>query len=530
MRAEMNGMFLSMSQSPRFSPLSVTRALWKKRWLIASAWLLGSAVTVGVISRLAPIYTANAVILVESQKIPENFVAATVQTALEAQLDTLKQQVLSRDRLWTLIQEFGLYGKEKSRLTKDEVVELMRHDINISLSRGWSTRGPGAFQVEYAARKPEVAAEIANRIGLFFINENLRARTAEAVATSEFLDSQLRGAESRLREQETKLKEFKLSHNGELPEQEAALLAAVGQGRTELLGIQESLGRAQQNKLVLESSLEYAESNLRQRKEMAARREVEERRQADLRAVAPRVAVPSTQPPTALGQAQDELARLRTRYQDAHPEVRRMLHEVERLSQAEIESASIARTAQAPPAAEEPGAATAPAANTTAEEFQPELNRIQELRSQVSIVNRDIRGLEERRRRVLQDVADIQVRIANLPVREQQLAVITRDYETSRTNYQSLLNKKLAADVATDMERWHKSQKFVMLDPARVPQKPSRPRRALLTAGGSLALLALATGLAFLLELRKNRFLGEWELPADTRVIGRIPRMQLERL
>jgi uncharacterized protein involved in exopolysaccharide biosynthesis len=148
----------------------------------------------------------------------------------------------------------------------------------------------------------------------------------------------------------------------------------------------------------------------------------------------------------------------------------------------------------------------------------------------VSIVNRDIRGLEERRRRVLQDVADIQVRIANLPVREQQLAVITRDYETSRTNYQSLLNKKLAADVATDMERWHKSQKFVMLDPARVPQKPSRPRRALLTAGGSLALLALATGLAFLLELRKNRFLGEWELPADTRVIGRIPRMQLERL
>src|SRR5689334_21301479 len=166
----MSGMLESMSRNPRFSPLSVTRALWKKKWFIVVLWLMGSGATVAVVASMAPVYMANAVVLVESQKIPENFVAATVQTALEAQLDTLKQQVLSRDRLWGLIQEFGLYGQERGRLIKEEVVQLMRRDINITLSRGWSTRGPGAFQVEYEARKPEVAAEVANRIGMFFIN------------------------------------------------------------------------------------------------------------------------------------------------------------------------------------------------------------------------------------------------------------------------------------------------------------------------------------------------------------------------
>jgi succinoglycan biosynthesis transport protein ExoP len=517
----MNGMFQSMGRNPRFSALSIARCVWKKKWFIAALWLLGSCATVAVVSRLAPIYTANAVVLVESQKIPENFVAATVQTALEAQLDTLKQQVLSRDRLWGLIQEFGLYSTESSRLTKDEVIQLMRRDININLSRGWSTRGPGAFQVEYEARKPEVAAEVTNRIGMFFINENVRQRTAEAAETSEFLNSQLQAAEARLREQETKLKEFKLSHNGELPEQETALLAAIGQSRTELLAIQESMGRAQQNKLILESSLEYAESNLRQRQETA-------QRQAELRAATPREATPTTQPLTALEGAQSELARLRARYQESHPDVQRMLQEVERLSRAEAGAGVVGRAGTGGPAGDAPRNAEATPSAAPSEEFQTERNRIQELHSQVAIVNRDIRGLEERRQRILREVAETQARIGNLPVREQQLAVITRDYDTSKTNYQSLLNKKLAADVAADMERWHKSQKFVMLDPARVPQKPTRPRRALLTGAGSLAWLALATAVAFLLELRKNSLLGEWELPSDVRVIGRIPRMQMQ--
>jgi succinoglycan biosynthesis transport protein ExoP len=80
------------------------------------------------------------------------------------------------------------------------------------------------------------------------------------------------------------------------------------------------------------------------------------------------------------------------------------------------------------------------------------------------------------------------------------------------------------------MERWQKAERFVMLDVARVPEKPVRPKRVLLGAAGSFLSLLLAGGLAFLLEIKKNLILGEWELPAGTAVVGRLPRMQMEEV
>ena len=511
----------SAALKPPFVPLSILRALWKHKLLTLCLTALGTGATVAIVSRLAPVYTAVAVILAESQKIPENFVPATVQTALESQLDELKEQVLSRDRLWSLVEQYRLYDAERRTLTKEEVIEKMRRDVTITLSRGWSTRGPGAFQVEYEAHKPDIAAAVANQIGMFFINENLRQRTNEASETSEFLNQHLTEAEARLRDQEDRLKQFKLLYNGELPEQEAALLSSVGQSRAELLGVQESLARAQQNKLILESSLAYARELQRQRQEL--------RQQT---AGIPNVlhapaATPLALPPTPLQIAEEELDKLRARYQDSHPEVQRMVSEVQKLRQEEAARIAAAKRTQATAPTGQTEIPALAAAAMGSPDDSVESNRIQDLGSQIAAVTQEIAALEQRRQRLAGEADDAQARIRKLPVHEQQLAVITRDYETSKANYQSLLNKKLAADVATDMERWQKSQKLVMLDPARVPQIPTRPRRHLLMAIGGLLSLALSAGLGMLLELRKNVLLGEWELPADVAILGRIPQMKL---
>ena len=77
-----------------------------------------------------------------------------------------------------------------------------------------------------------------------------------------------------------------------------------------------------------------------------------------------------------------------------------------------------------------------------------------------------------------------------LPMREQQLASLTRDYEASKANYKSLLDKKMAAEMAANMERWQKAERFVMLDAARVPEKPTSPNRPVFMAGGVLLSLA----------------------------------------
>jgi capsular polysaccharide biosynthesis protein len=67
-----------------------------------------------------------------------------------------------------------------------------------------------------------------------------------------------------------------------------------------------------------------------------------------------------------------------------------------------------------------------------------------------------------------------------------------------------------------------------MLDVARVPEKPASPNLPVFMAGGVLLSLALAAGIAFLLETGRNVFLGEWELPAGTVVLGRVPKMLVD--
>ncbi len=155
-------------------------------------------------------------------------------------------------------------------------------------------------------------------------------------------------------------------------------------------------------------------------------------------------------------------------------------------------------------------------------------SRIDLLRSQLNLAAREVDTLEARRQRIIQEVAEVQSHVQKLPIREQQLASITRDYETSKTNYHSLLDKKLAADMAENMERWQKAERFVMLDEARVPEKPIRPRKMVLTAAGTLFSLILAAAFVFLIELKRDVLLGEWELPAGMVVVGRVPRMKIK--
>jgi hypothetical protein len=108
------------------------------------------------------------------------------------------------------------------------------------------------------------------------------------------------------------------------------------------------------------------------------------------------------------------------------------------------------------------------------------------------------------------------------------MAQITRDYEMSKTNYKSLLDKKMAAGMALDMERRQQAERFIVLDRARLPAKPRKPERPLLYTGGSVIGLALALLLGFIAELRQNVILGEWELKDDIPALARLPQFEIQ--
>jgi len=83
--------------------------------------------------------------------------------------------------------------------------------------------------------------------------------------------------------------------------------------------------------------------------------------------------------------------------------------------------------------------------------------------------------LREEEKELKQQVAFYQRRIEDTPRREQELALLTRDYDLLKTNYQSLLDKKLQAQMAQNLETKQQGEQFKILDPARLPENPVKP-------------------------------------------------------
>lgn len=514
--------------APQISPYSILRALHKRIGLIGLVTIIGAIVTVVGVSLIPAIYTAEALILVESQRIPENFVAATVHADLEGRLNALRQQILSYTRLMEVIKKFDLYRNERPVRTMEEVVELMRADIKIAVQRGMVPGRPAAFAITYRGRNPAVAAQVSNLIASFFIDENLRTREVEAIGTSEFLDAQLAEARKRLEEQEQQLSDYKLRHTGELPQQENALIATISQARTQLTGIQDSLNRTQQNKLIAQTSLEAAEAQ-----QAMLRRLTSAETPGQPAASATPLSMPA--PPAPLRESErlgQQLEALRSRYAESHPDIIRTVAALARAR--ELEARESSRTAGSGPAPSVRPAAPAPqqggAQARMLESAVMTSDRIPALRAQIAGWERELAGYERERERLLQEIAGLQARISRLPVREQQLAAVTRDYENTRLNYKSLLDKKLSADVAANMERRQKAERFVMLEMARPPEKPSKPNKPMFYLGGSAFSLVLGMILGVGLELRRGILLGEWELPAGVVVIGRVPPISITPL
>jgi polysaccharide biosynthesis transport protein len=507
------------------SPLSFAKAIWNYRFLCLSVWIALTAAVVLVVHRLPPTYRAETSILVESQRIPEKFVSSTVTPELQDRLNTLSDQVLSYPRLMDLIRKFDLYRVERKTHSQEEVVDLMRSDIKIKAAD--STPGhAGSFEISYQGSNPVVITRVVQEIANFFIDENLRERQGEAEGTSQFLEGQLAEAKQRLEAQEAMLSRYKMQYNGELPEQEGALLASSGQMKVELTGIQDALNRAQQNKTMLESTLanaQAADATLEQMLQEGAPAQ-----QVGL-SIAGAQGLPAP-PQKESERLEAELATLRMRYGDQYPDVRHLKEELERVREEE-------KNAPPAPSKASPGetaAQTAPPVPARAR-LSPQAQqniiasreRIADVKRQMASVNSEIANLEKQRQSVMADLNSLESRIENLPLREQQLASVTRDYETTQKAYQSLLDKKLSADVAADMEKRQKAERFVPLDPARVPERPIKPKRQILDGGGCLLALIISIALGVVLELRKGVLLGEWELPPSVTILGRVPEIAL---
>ncbi len=524
---------------PEFSPLSIARMLWKKRWTVLATWVVLLAASALFVYKLPAIYTAEATVLVDSQKIPERYVNSSVNTDVGDRLATINQQIMSTSRLMKIIETFDLYKEERKKVTQEEVIEQMRKDISINLVKGWAGGRPGAFKVGYEGPVPTVVAGVANQLANLYVEENLKTRESQAEGTADFLDSQMEESKKTLEELDKQVSEFKHAHSGSLPEQENSLLSTVSGIQVRLQGVQDATNRLQENKTLIETAIAAAETTERLLVESA-----QPRRVGQAQAIAPNAGAPRAKKRSEV--AEEALAQLRLRYSDRYPEIQSLKTEIARLKQQE--QAEDAQQAAADPAPSAPAAAAdaqkdakkdgskdasadaangAPKVMVVTREILQERERLATLKTQLANVQNELKFQSSEQERLSKLMTSYQSRIESLPLVEQQMASLTRDYENSKANYKSLLEKKLAAGMATDMERRQQAERFTIIDPARVPEKPTKPNRPLMAGVGIAFSVGLGLIFGLALEFRKNTLLGEWELPADLVVLGRVPMIRM---
>ena len=498
--------------------------LWKRK--LSAGILAGALALIGcfVVHRLPAIYSSEALILVDSQKIPERLVASTVSTDLQDRIQTISQQILSSTQLKKVIEDFDLYHEARKSLFEEEILERMRKDISVKLEQGWTGGRPGAFRISFQGPSPSVVAQVTNRLANLYIDENLKTREVQAEGTSEFLSTQVQEAKKKLDELEAAVSKYKLAHNGELPQQEAALIGTLSRLQSELEANRDAINRSEQAKLVLDNTLSTLESMA----SMLANPD----QQASARGGptnglgAAAAGGPETKPKSEILQAQLDLLRLR--YSDDHPDVKRLRDEIAGLKAVERkESVHVAA-----PKTDGSKAPDAPA-NTPArpERERPDVlqarGRVSAAKVQMTQLNRDLEFRKNEQERILRDMAQYQQRIGKLPVREQEMAQLMRDYEISKANYRSLLDKELSAEMSTDMERRQKSERFEVLDPGRIPEKPIKPNRPLLYTLSLVGALVIGLAFGFGREFKQDVLLGEWELPQGLVVLGRLPYIKI---
>src|SRR5712664_1581171 len=452
-------------------PLSVC---WLVAWVVS--WLLPAT------------FQSDALILVEQQKVPEQYVVPNVSVSLQERLQSMTQQILSRTRLQATIDRFHLYARDGGLMSKwqaTDPVEQMRKDIQIELVSAPGRPGElTAFKIRYSAGSPELAQQVNSELTTLFIDENLKSQQQLSASTTAFLDGQVAEARTKLAEQEAKVRAFKATHFGTLPTQ-------LGSNVQIMSGLQSLLQQYQsvQDSLVSGDSTVTAPEAL----------------EAELKTL--RV----------------QLADAQSKYTDSYPDVvalKDMIAKTEQLKKQIEDEIATKQQEVADSAADASELRPASMRNGT-------LNPMMQIQSQLKANQFETENLKQQERKIQSELSEYQARLNGTPQTEQELADISRGYEESQVNYNSLLQKQNQSQLATSLEQRQQGQQFRIIDPPSLPYKPSAPNRALVSLGGLVLGLAVGAALAALLELTDARVRHEKDLQGliPARVLVGIPRL-----
>ena len=401
------------------------------------------------------IYESNASVMYQQQRVNPSSMSPDDERRIEEMVNTVAEQVMSRSSLERVIREHGLYSEMREDMPIEDVIARMRsQDISVNIDRG---RG-NVFSVSYRGPDPEKTMRVTNTLASLFIEENLRYREERAADTTRYIQEELRMSKEVLEEKEAKMRDYKMQHYNEMPEQRASNMNRLNALQEQYQTTQSRINDLEQTRLLISEQIET-------RRDMG-------------RLAAGSVGSEGNGRPAGerdeLSEARRELRDMLSRYTPEHPAVRRAETRVRQLESEQ--SALIAGAREREDAGAE-------------QDLEPEVRdpRIAELTTQLREIELNLRNLRRDARETRERMAQYQEWIDAAPVREAEWSALTRDYDELRTYHDNLLAQSLSAEAAESLEKRQQGSQFRVIDPAFRPTTPSK--------GSFLNILIMAAGL-----------------------------------
>ena len=451
----------------------ILEIILRRRWWFIISFCLSIVIGIVLAFTLPKYYQSQTLVLIQPQKVPTNYVQPIVTTDIDSRLEALQREILSRSNLETIMKQFNMYTepKYKSFFEEDKIAD-MRKRITVELLRRGIPGVPAkyggagsayAFTISYEGKEPKKVMKVTNALAAYFINQNTRSRENEAIGTNDFLKAQLDSTRKDLVAKEKELKDYRKKYMGELPEQLASNLSMLTRLQEQLKGKESNL-LADKNKLaMLMDQINQGALLFGQGVTVTNDGRI----------------VSDFDKPISLEQAKAMLSYLETRYTSKHPDIiriKKIISDLEKNKQNDEDALGASK--YIPPNAK---------------------MQVEQIKTNINTSTTEIARLKS-------EIQGYVNRINNTPKREEELKSLDRDYNSINSSYNMLLNKKLETELSINLEKKQKGEKFQVLDPAWLPQKPVFPNLKILFLLTLAVGLNIGLGLIFLLEYFDTSF------------------------
>jgi polysaccharide biosynthesis transport protein len=444
--------------------LSIMR---RRAFLMIAIFVAVLSIAVIAAFAIPPAYRAIGTIMVETPQVLEGVVPRPTRNDLDERINVIKQRVMTREGLLQVINKYNLFKENTGSLTTTELIDKMRSRVTVE-STGSNQQGQPAiaFTISFEDQRPEVALQVTNDLVTLFLDWNIKLRTEGAMETTTFLSQESNKLKEEVDRLEAKISAYKKQNSDNLPEQLTLRTAMMARAENDLYSVDRDIRSGNEELRALEAELSVAKHGM------------------------------SDDPTQTLPALKAEYTKLSAIYTESHPDLRALKRKIDALEQ---------------------GASTQESKNATGNVTSLAVFKIQ---ARVDAVNARLDSLGQQKIMLQKKIAENEHAMEQTPRVAQSLEMLIRDRDSAQRKFDELRNKKMNAQIAQNLESENKSERFILLEPPIMPEKPLKPDRKRILALGLFLALASAVGAAIFLESLDKRIRG---VEAFTHLLGYRP-------